>query len=70
MKLKISCLFFHVHIKVFRIFQTVVYGMLFALGLLILKRYGAITDNNKDNLFSTGISYGLMGAGVIGIGVS
>ena len=44
--------------------------MLFAFGLLILKKYGAIVDSNKDNLFSTGISYGLMGAGFIGIGVS
>ena len=44
--------------------------MIFAFGLLILKKYGAIVDNNKDNLFSTGISYGLMGAGIIGIGVS
>ena len=55
---------------IFYILQTVVYGMLFAFGLLILKKYGAIVDSNKDNLFSTGISYGLMGAGIIGIGVS
>lgn len=44
--------------------------MVFAFGLLILKKYGVITDNNKDNLFSAGISWGLIGAGVLGIGVS
>ena len=51
-------------------FQTVVYGMIFAFGLLLLKRYGIVSDNNKDNLFSTGISWGLLGAGLLGIGVS
>ena len=51
-------------------FQTVVYGMLFAFGLLILKKYKIISDNNKENLFSTGISWGLTGMGVLGLGVS
>ena len=51
-------------------FQTVVYGMLFAFGLLILKKYKIINDNNKENLFSTGISWGLTGMGVLGLGVS
>ncbi|KAL4216929.1 N-acetylneuraminate 9-O-acetyltransferase [Mactra antiquata] len=48
---------------------SVVYGMLFAFGYLILKRYKVINDVDNRNLFSTGgVSWMFTCLGIIGIG--
>ncbi|XP_060575546.1 N-acetylneuraminate 9-O-acetyltransferase-like isoform X1 [Ruditapes philippinarum] len=47
---------------------SVVYGMLFAFGYLILKRYKIIQDIDNRNLFSTGISWMYTLLGLIGLG--
>ena len=52
------------------VYQSVVYGMLFAFGYHVLKRYRIIQDNENKNLFSTAINWTLAGLGLIGIAVS
>ena len=49
--------------------QSVIYGMLFAFGYQILKKYNLIRDTDEKNLFSTGISCLVTLLGLIGIGV-
>ncbi|XP_052813330.1 N-acetylneuraminate 9-O-acetyltransferase-like isoform X2 [Mya arenaria] len=46
---------------------SVVFGMVFAFGYQILKRYKVIHDTDGRNMFSTAITWTMAGVGVIGI---
>ncbi|WAR10767.1 CASD1-like protein [Mya arenaria] len=47
--------------------HSVVFGMVFAFGYQILKRYKVIHDTDGRNMFSTAITWTMAGVGVIGI---
>lgn len=55
-------------VKLF-IFQSVVYGMVFAFGYHLLLKKGIIADNHTKSLFSTGVSLSLTILSFIGLGV-